>query len=65
MLTNKQYNNLWSVLLVTIFPLWLSACTPEQTIRGVPETTWQQLTPEQKDLIIEQSYQHDIGNTTH
>lgn len=44
--------------------LLMAACTAEPNIRGVPEKTWQQLTAEQKQLIVDQSYQQDIGNAS-
>jgi outer membrane biogenesis lipoprotein LolB len=62
MLKNNKYKKASFALLTIVFSLLLTACTPEQNIRGVPATTWQQLTPEQKQIIIEQSYQHDIEN---
>lgn len=38
----------------------LTACTPEPNYRGVPATAWQKLTPEQKQLIVDQSYQTEF-----
>lgn len=38
----------------------LTACHTEQTYRGVPETTWNQLTAEQKQLIVDRSFQDEM-----
>jgi hypothetical protein len=38
----------------------LSGCSTEQAYRGVPEPTWKQLTPEQKQLIVDRSFQNEM-----
>jgi hypothetical protein len=62
MLTSK-FSALKSIIVFAILSttILLTACTPEHNVRGVPDTTWQQLTPEQKQLIIDQSFQHDMN----
>ena len=44
------------ILLIAVMFV-LSACTTEQNYRGVPDTAWKQLTPEQKQLIVDRSFQ--------
>lgn len=46
-------------LVILAFSM-ITACSREQTYRGVPDPTWQQLTPEQKQLIVDQAYQEDL-----
>jgi hypothetical protein len=45
------------ILLVTL----LGACTTEQNYRGVASPVWQDLTGEQKQLIVDQAYEKDFG----
>jgi hypothetical protein len=42
------------------FIVVLAGCTPEQNYRGVPSPQWQQLTPEQKQLIVDQSFKDEM-----
>ncbi|MCD6045948.1 MAG: hypothetical protein K0R48_1111 [Gammaproteobacteria bacterium] len=51
------YKGKWLILLLLTF--LLSACM-EPYYRGVPDSQWQQLTGEQKSLIIDQAYNNDI-----
>ncbi len=42
--------------------LVLSGCSVgEKNIRGVPNSLWQHLTAEQKQLIIDRSYEDEFG----
>lgn len=51
---------LYAVLTILVAPVWLSACSSEPTYRGVPNTAWQQLSAEQRQLIVDQAYQEDF-----
>lgn len=43
--------------------LVLTGCsTNNQTYRGVSPQVWSQLTPEQRQLIVDQSYQRSVLN---
>jgi hypothetical protein len=44
---------------IVILVLALTACSTEKFYRGVPDTEWRQLTPEQKQLIIDRSFKDD------
>lgn len=48
------------VVFLIFSSLFISACIPENNYRGVPEPKWQKLTAEQKQLIVDQSYEADI-----
>lgn len=51
-------------LSVTAILLWqLAACSTERNFRGVPETTWNQLTAEQKQLIVDRSFQDEMKDS--
>lgn len=54
------YKGKW--LFLFFLSILLSACV-EPYYRGVPDSQWQQLTAEQKSLIIDQAYNHDIVQT--
>lgn len=54
------YKGKWLILLFLTF--LLNACV-EPYFRGVPGSQWQQLTAEQKSLIIDQAYNNDIVQT--
>lgn len=47
-------------ILMSIALMSLLACTMENNYRGVPEPTWQQLSGEQKQLIVDRSFQDDF-----
>ncbi len=40
--------------------LSLMGCAAEQNYRGVPSQTWEHLTSEQRQLIIDRAYQDEI-----
>jgi hypothetical protein len=40
--------------------LMLTACSTEQNYRGVPDATWKQLTPQQKQLIVDRSFPDEM-----
>ena len=42
--------------IAMILCLLLAGCQSEANYRGVPKGAWQQLTPEQKQLIVDQSF---------
>ena len=48
------------VLTLLGFVLLLTACAGNQTIRGVAPKVWAELTPEQKQLIVDTHYQRTI-----
>ncbi len=52
------HNAKW--LFLFSLSILLSACV-EPYYRGVPDSQWQQLSSEQKSLIIDQAYNNDIG----
>jgi hypothetical protein len=43
-----------------IFILLLSSCAKEANFRGVPQPQWQKLTAEQRQLIVDQSYEEEL-----
>lgn len=48
-------------IIFLILFLSLTACSaPEQNYRGVSSPLWEHLTPEQKQLVIDRSYQDEI-----
>lgn len=47
--------------LVIALTLCLSGCAQEAIYRGVPESQWAKLTAEEKQLIIDQSYEEEIN----
>ncbi len=44
-------------MVFTAVMFLLTACSTEQNYRGVPDTAWKQLTPAQKQLIVDRSFQ--------
>jgi hypothetical protein len=38
----------------------LVGCATERNYRGVPETTWSELSGEQKQLIVDNAYEDEI-----
>jgi hypothetical protein len=38
------------------------ACVHETNYRGVPAPQWQKLTAEQKQMIVDQAYEDEMGN---
>jgi len=38
----------------------LVGCAAERNYRGVPETTWSELSGEQKQLIVDNAYEDEI-----
>lgn len=42
----------------------LCACTAEHNYRGVPSPHWQELSGEQKQLIVDQAYEQEIGSNS-
>lgn len=49
-----------SVLAISATAILLTACSPERQYRGVSEPKWQQLSAEQKQLIVDQAYQSEF-----
>jgi hypothetical protein len=47
-------------LVFIFFSMALMACTVEQKYRGVPSPHWQELTGEQKQLVVDQAYEQDF-----
>lgn len=52
------------VLAEAFFIILLMACTAEQNYRGIPNSHWQELTGEQKQLVIDQAYEQEFGSLT-
>jgi len=52
------------VLTVILFITLLTACSTERNYRGVPNPSWQELTGEQKQLIVDQAYEQDFKPIT-
>lgn len=42
--------------------LFLSSCTSETCYRGVNSAHWQELTAEQKQLIVDQAYEAEFNS---
>jgi len=50
--------------VLAIFSVFLlTACTVERNYRGVADPFWQELTGEQKQLVVDQAYEQDFGQT--
>ncbi|MBU0744378.1 MAG: hypothetical protein KKE11_03310 [Gammaproteobacteria bacterium] len=45
------------------FIILLTSCTTEHNYRGVPSPHWQELSGEQKQLIVDQAYEKEFGST--
>ncbi len=57
--------NIWlKSALALIALVTLSACTAEKNYRGVAAPHWQELTGEQRQLIVDQAYEKDFGDDT-
>ncbi len=51
-------------LFIVLLLASLSACAVSpHNYRGVPEITWHKLTPEQRMLIVDKSFQQQFGET--
>ena len=50
----------YRLLATSSFMILLSACTAERNYRGVPAPSWQELTGEQKQLIVDQAYEQEF-----
>lgn len=48
------------VVLLLSTGLLLVGCATERNYRGVPETTWSELSGEQKQLIVDNAYENEI-----
>lgn len=53
-----------TVLVAALLVTMLTACTKEQNYRGVASPHWQELTGEQKQLIVDQAYEQEFGAKT-
>jgi hypothetical protein len=42
--------------------LLFTGCAREATYRGVSAQHWQKLTPEQKQLIVDQAYEEEVND---
>ncbi|MBA3660637.1 MAG: hypothetical protein H0W64_02820 [Gammaproteobacteria bacterium] len=49
-------------VLISFFVLLVSGCAYERNFRGIPEPTWKQLALEQKQLIVDQSFEEEISS---
>lgn len=47
------------IIALGVLSLMLAACDTEKIYRGVPDQSWQQLTAEQKQLIVDKSFKED------
>lgn len=43
-----------------LFFILLAGCARENSVRGVPVAAWNQLNAEQRQLIVDQSYQEEF-----
>ena len=50
-----------NIIIILIFLTFLTACTAEKSYRGVADPFWKELTAEQKQLIVDQSYEQEFG----
>lgn len=48
-------------IATVILTILLTSCTHEMNYRGIPETQWKKLSPEQKQLIVDQSYEEEVN----
>lgn len=55
----KNKKNLIQTILF-LGMMYCAGCTPEANYRGVPAPTWQHLSAEQKQLIVDQAYQDEM-----
>lgn len=46
---------------LSIMVLLMTACSAERNYRGVSATKWQQLGPEEKQLIIDRSFADEVN----
>lgn len=46
-------------IILIIFISFISACSVDPVYRNVSGYTWEQLTPEQKQLIVDKSFQEE------
>lgn len=56
----SKLNKIFSLLTIGLSVLLLTACKHEQMMHGVPESTWKNLTTEQKQLIVDQSFEESM-----
>lgn len=62
---NKIIKNIMQInciVVVAVLMIILSACTVEQNYREVPSSHWQELTGEQKQLVVDQAYEQEFGS---
>lgn len=48
------------ILLIGVSLFVLVACSTEKNYRGVSDTEWQQLSVEQRQLIVDRSFQDEM-----
>lgn len=48
------------IILIGVTLFALVACSTEKNYRGVSDTEWQQLTAEQRQLIVDRSFQDEM-----
>lgn len=56
----KNKKNIVRTLVFLRMVYCVNGCTPEANYRGVPGPTWQHLSAEQKQLIVDRAYQNEI-----
>ena len=62
----KARNNMISLkrcIFASTILVLIAGCAAEQNFRGVPAPTWEHLSAEQKQLIVDKTYQDDIKKT--
>lgn len=47
---------------ISLMLLFLNGCSSEQNYRGVPASTWKRLSIEQKQLIVDRTYEDELNN---
>lgn len=56
--------NRLSNISLFVFMILLTACATEKKYRGVADPCWTELTGEQKQLIVDQAYKQDFGESS-
>lgn len=48
-------------IIILLLTLFVTACAHEVNYRGVSQRDWQKLSAEQKQLIVDQSYEEEVN----
>ncbi len=63
MKARQQKKNLVQAMILLAMIFCAQGCTREANYRGIPEPTWQHLSAEQKQLIVDRAYQDEMKKT--